>query len=94
LKFAANLAAFFCLPIPIDTAKVGGMSTVQLTNLTIVSVADAARILNVTPGRIRQLIDARKLVGHHLSERALAVELDSVKEYAQSPRKPGPKPAR
>lgn len=69
------------------------MSTVLLKNATVISVADAARMLKVTPGRVRQLIDEDKLVGHHLSERALAVELKSVQEYAKSYRKPGPKPA-
>lgn len=64
-----------------------------LKNATVVSVADAAKMLKVTPGRVRQLIDEGKLVGHHLSERALAVELQSVQEYKGAYRKPGPKPA-
>lgn len=64
-----------------------------LKNATVISVADAAEILDVTPGRVRQLIDEGRIVAHHLSERALAVELKSVQEYAKSYRKPGPKPA-
>ncbi len=64
-----------------------------LKNATVVSVADAARILKLTPGRIRQLIDEGKIIGHHLSERALAVDLQSVQEYKTAYRKPGPKPA-
>ena len=64
-----------------------------LKNVTIVAVADAAKMLDITPGRVRQLIDEEKLIGHHLSERALAVELQSVQEYKTAYRKPGPKPS-
>jgi hypothetical protein len=67
------------------------MSTVLLEKTNLISVAEAARILKVTTGRVRQLIDAGIILGEHLSERAIVVDSRSVREYAKSPRKPGPK---
>ena len=69
------------------------MSTVLIENANVISVSDAAALLGVTTGRVRQLLDSRKISGKKLSERAWAVELRSVEEYAKSYRKPGPKPA-
>lgn len=63
-----------------------------IENATVISVKDAAALLGVTTGRVRQLIGDGTIIAHELSERAWAVELKSVQKYAKAYRKPGPKP--
>jgi hypothetical protein len=48
---------------------------------TEVSVGEAARILSVTVGRVRQLLIAGRLAGRKLNERAWAVDRRSVEAY-------------
>jgi len=66
---------------------------VLLQNANLISVAEAARICNVTVGRIRQLIDQGRIVAEHVGQRSLVVDRASAQAYADSPRKPGPKAA-
>ena len=53
-----------------------------------ITSAAAARMLDVTPGRVSQLIKAGTLQGTREVGRTL-VTIDSVKEYANSPRTAG-----
>jgi hypothetical protein len=69
------------------------MARMVINNIAVCSTKDAGKMLGVTHGRIRQLIDEKKLKAFELNERALAVTLDSIEEYKKAYRKPGPKPA-
>lgn len=64
-----------------------------LEKANLISVAEAARIIGVTTGRVRQLIDDGRLTAEPLGKRSLVVERNSVIRYAKSPRLPGPKAA-
>lgn len=57
------------------------------------SVADAARELEVSPRRIRQLIEAGVLVARLLSVRFYVVERESVERYKVE-RRPSGRPPR
>lgn len=52
---------------------------------------EAAEIANVTPGRIRQLLVEGRLKAKRLG-RDWFIKRESIEAYAQSNRKPGPKP--
>lgn len=56
-----------------------------------ITSGEAALILGVTIGRIRQLLLKGTLTGKHFG-RAWMVDRRSVERYAASGRKPGPKP--
>lgn len=64
-----------------------------LEKANLISVAEAARIIGVTPGRVRQLIDEGRIVAEPVGERSLVVDRKSAQKYADSPRQPGPKRA-
>lgn len=70
------------------------MSATLLEKANLISVAEAARLCKVTPGRIRQVIDAGLIEAEHLTDYMLVVNRDSAEAYARRPRaKPGPKSA-
>lgn len=50
----------------------------------ILSVSEAAAVLGVTTGRIRQLLIRGRLIGQKLNERAWAVSSVSCDEYART----------
>ncbi len=54
----------------------------------VMTAADAARQLGVTPGRVSQLITAGKLVAERMAG-GTWVAISSVEEYARSTRSPG-----
>jgi len=58
-----------------------------------VSVADAARELDVTPRRVVQLVNQGKLNAERVGKRFLLVERASVEHYRQTRRAAG-RPAR
>lgn len=62
-----------------------------LSEKGFMSVAEAARQLGVTGGRIRQMLRAEELLGEKLNERAWAVRVDSVEQALRThnPSKPG-----
>jgi hypothetical protein len=47
-----------------------------------ISVAEAAAIIGCTEGRVRQLIDEKKLVGRKLHQLAWIIERESAEAYA------------
>lgn len=47
-----------------------------------VTVAEAAEILGVTPGRIRQFICEHRLVSELVHDRMRVVKLDDLREFA------------
>ena len=63
-----------------------------IQNVNGVSTADAANLLGVTTGRIRQLVRSGTIKCHAISDRSQVVDLESIKKYANTYRKPGPKP--
>lgn len=65
-------------------------------NGRFMSVDDAAKHLDVTTGRIRQLLRKKKdgLEGIKINERAWAVDRESAAKYKAANHKPGPKPKR
>ena len=65
----------------------------QLEKTNFISVADAAEIIGVTMGRVRQLLQCGQIKGQHLTPRAWAVDRRSAEKYARTERQPGPKPA-
>ena len=61
--------------------------TVELSG-PVMTAAEAARVLGVTPARVSQLIRAGKLKAHRKGSMTL-VEVDSVEKYAGTPRRAG-----
>ena len=62
-------------------------ATVEIAG-PVMSAAEAARVLGVTPGRVSQLIRAGKLRAHRKGTTTF-VEVASVEDYAGSPRRAG-----
>lgn len=56
-----------------------------------VSVPEAADMLGVTDGRVRQLLIAGDLEGHKLGEKNWAIPVVAVQGYERKPRGPRPK---
>ena len=73
-------AAAFVLTATNDSVKVEAMSTVDAT-FRFLSVAEAAEILGVTGGRVRQLLIARELPGHKLGGAGWAIPERAVKRF-------------
>lgn len=66
----------------------------ELPNTGMISARDAARMLGVTLGRVRQLLKAKKLRGRKLTPRAWAIYKITVLAYKRSDRRRGPKTSR
>lgn len=59
--------------------------------MNAISAREAAEILGVTLGRIRQLLAESKIRGEKLTPRAWAIDKKSVVAYARTDRRRGPK---
>lgn len=59
------------------------MQSVQIKPKPYISVSDAAEVLGCTEGRVRQLLDEKKIEGEKLHERAWAVDRKSVEAYSK-----------
>ena len=63
----------------------GLMEMTLKTDRTLCSTKEAAKIYGCTMGRIRQLARAGAIWSQHLTERALVLDLQEIKEKAKTP---------
>ena len=57
-----------------------------------ITAVEAAGIIGVTPGRVRQLARAKEIKAIPINNRMSLYHLKDVRRVAKTPRKPGPKP--
>jgi len=65
------------------------MSTVQGPNFDFYSVPEAAVVLGVTDGRVRQMLAANEIQGQKLGQKAWAIPRAEVERVAQIPKTTG-----
>lgn len=53
------------------------------------TVAEAAKVLKITPGRVRRFINEGRLRAHRVNARLYLVDVDDLARFSQILREPG-----